>query len=133
MLCTVSSVDMFGGASVSSVYEHTWPFSRATLEISADAVARVTPSGRRTARERPASPTVTITRYRYVPLCVQTIVWIDRTSRVGFAPYRWRAVRDSLEAHGWSVEIHTKSWRTVVSDARFIWRTYIDTGEFPPP
>ena len=76
---------------------------------------------------------MTITRYRYFPFCVGTIVWIDRGNRVGFMPYRWRAVWDSLNAHRWHVDVHTKSWRTVLSDLRFIWRTYIDTGEFPPP
>lgn len=71
-------------------------------------------------------------RYLYFPFSVRTIVWIDRPSREGFTPYRWRAVRDSLDAHGWRVAIQTRSWRTVIPDARLAWRSYIDTGEFPP-
>ena len=130
----MSPIDVFGGVAASSVWDNVWPFGRARLEISSDAIICGTPAGHCLAvRYVWDGPSVTITRYRYFPFCVRTIVWIDAASRVGYIPYRWRAVRDSLTTHRWNVEVRTKSWRTSVSDSRASWRAYIDTGEIPAP
>jgi hypothetical protein len=130
----VSAIDEFGGAAVSSVWESFWPFNRARIEISSDVITCKTPRGRlRAVRHVQDGSLVTIACYRYFPFCVRSIIWIDAASRVGFIPYRWRTVRDSLTAHRWSVEAQTKNWRTAVSDVRASWRSYIDTGEFPAP
>ena len=113
----MSAIDEFGGAAVASVGDNFWPFNRARIEISSQAITCRTRRGRiRDARHVQDGSLVTITCYRYVPFCVRTIVWIDAASRVGFIPYRWRKVRDSLTMHRWSVEVQTKSWGTAVSD-----------------
>jgi len=127
----VSAIDEFGGVAASSAWQNSWPFSRGTLEVSVDAIARLGPSGRRDVRQASDGASVTITRYRYFPLCVRTIVWIDRTSRAGFVPRHSRAVRSSLVRHHWHVEAESKSWLTLVADVRAAWRSYIVTGELP--
>ena len=131
MLSTVLPNDEFGGAAVSSSGDNRWPFNRATLEISTDAIACARPSGGRSAHQATDGSSVTVTHYRYFPFCVRTIVWIDRTSRAGFQPYRWRAVRDSLIRHRWHVNVERKSWLTVVADVRAAWRSDTETGELP--
>ena len=99
----MSAIDEFGGSAVSSAWENLWPFNRARLEISTDAITCNTPSGRRRAvRSVWDEPRVTLTRYRPAPVCVRTFIWIESAG----AP--------------------------LLSDTRATWRTYIDTGEFPP-
>lgn len=134
MLGKVSVIDEFGGTAVRSVWENSWPFTRARLVISADTIACTTPRGRpRAVRNATDDPTVMIIRYRYFPFCVRTVVWIDLTSRAGFVPYRERAVRRSLDAHGWRLDVRTKRWRTAIADARRSWRASVDTGELASP
>lgn len=66
----------------------------------------------------------------YSPFLMRTIVWIDGATDQGFIPHRPRAVRASLDAHHWHVDVRTKSWLSIVSDLRGAWRAYID-GEQP--
>ena len=72
-----------------------------------------------------------IIRYRCLPFCVRTIVWVDPARRVGFIPHRCAAGRASLTTHGWNVEVRMKSWRTAVSDAREERCADVDTGQVP--
>lgn len=59
-----------------------------------------------------------MTRYRYVPFCMQTIVWIDHAAREGFVPFRARAVRKALESHGWQVQLDTVWWFSWLANRR---------------
>lgn len=130
----MAAIDEFGGTAVRSVWENSWPFTRARLVISADTITCTTPRGRpRAVRDATDGRAVAIIRYRYFPFCVRTVVWIDPTSRVGFVPYREHAVRRSLDAHGWRLDVRTKRWRTAIADARRSWRTFVDTGDLASP
>lgn len=110
MLWAMRAEDEFAGSAVCTAWQHLWPFDRAVLTIAHDWIDCERPSGRRTFRRREDGAVVTLVPYRYVPFLVRSLIWIDQHQRDGFVPFRARAVRRSLAAHGWEVEPETRSW-----------------------
>lgn len=102
------AVEEFSGSVVVHVTQHMWPFDRGRCSVSQTAVV----CRRRRSQwqlSRSDGP-VQVTKVRLFPFIVKTVVWIEPPNRLGFSPFRSKALLRSLEEHGWPLQIRTVSW-----------------------